>query len=1687
MVDDFPTNLKHLRDVIQFGSSGLFYARVRVADLQFSLYKACPLMRKGMLCKKKVDEELYCASCDHRANKPTRNLYLRLELQDCEDPEISQTATVFSAVAEHYLNLKVEQFAKMVEEQPGQLEALLKSKIEQTVAVKLSIKAKGELEPLDWIVVSIQQENREIEGDEEASPDGQMNVDTNNEDGEIIEIESSIVNSEAYMTVEPTMKRGQSTAASIFSSSSAAVHNDNTAAASASDSNAKRQRRHSWDFKTMAHFEEERVKGEEDRHRKEKKFQQPAPLFEQKQHYVHRVERFALQRHVTEFMLSGKHDEPEEALLRAFEHIIARAIRNAEDSHQQTDDGRSTSAGDGARRQRRVTRLGILLNGRGLTDPILLPIRPPEQNTAEVLMAELDKLGQSDGDEDVHGGGISKRSLLLSEPIEVVVTCIAPPVGAAPRFYQYQHWGYDDRQLIRVTNLDDNFCLFHALVATRAYTDQQFLKATSRRQAPTGEDDGLQWDTVSAEIAQRVIARKDFCAGYEALNRLVSNRERMNAAVTELMQSAGIPADQEAYGMEHINQIQQFWDQNYVGIYRIVLFEDHSEELPRPIWKGPMGRRLCVSLFLSDGHYYVGPQYPCVRQQGVCLHCTRCNRFFFSRSCFDGHRGSQTCNLLKRCTICNRTFQQDPKRPHKCYSTFCTRCKVYHEKDAGCFIKKVAVPNEKQQYRIVCYDTETRLDPLEEAGQQRHKVNQLSVRVTCTECCDSERGVRTNCQICISEYGTMERIKDWSEAEGHEPISEFVEWILRAWTNKYKTFIWAHNASRFDGHFVLKYLGETKRRPDVVMNGLKIFEFRLQHSRRHSLLTWRDSCLLMPIRLEDMPKTFSLDCDDKPFFPYSFNRRENYGVRLQHLPQKDDYCPGSMKLDKYEKFEKWYDMNRNTPFFLPHELRLYCQNDTEILLSAIVQFRRIMMDEVTNGFDVLPLSATIASVCMTIFKGQFLKEKQLAIVPECGYERNDRASVFAIKYLDWRSKKDGIRIQHAGNGLEKRWRQFRLDGWIEEHNKCIEVLGCYWHGCEHCFKPDDKLADGKTCRELNELTHLRILKLREPGPPGDVFAAGLDVEEIWECKIREQLTRDPEMCEFFADLGTDRGPIDPRHAYYGGRTGPLQLIAEPKEDEKISVFDIISLYPWVNYSTDYPVGIPSIIYPTGAEMIVNWTRPEQLQFRGIYRVRVIPPRGLRIPVLPLKIDDRLLFCCCHRCASTFRKANTRLIHKCKHTDEQRAFVGNYTHIELARALESGYIVDRFWRAWNYEEWSDQIFKDYVRLLIKLKIEASGFPDGVVSVEQQQHYAEEYRRTYSVNLELEREVSAIIPLSDSAVRVLYKHKKNFVTEHSSSNIVLSLWTTSRARLKLLDFMTQIERTEGAKLLYTDTDSVVVLHKRDVVPIQTGEYLGQMSEEYLGYDIKSFVCGGAKQYGFRMKDKRTGTVEYIIKIRGITFDVNNSKALQFESFQQKVANYGRIVNIGPTHRCNDADDNDNDANVPSVFHYNKIMPTRDSRVITRENHRRMSDKNGNAGKSDDDNGSKKNVGKESKSRKRSHPLPLLSCRARQTWAEALDNIEKKYSKMEEDIGGEESDNDAIDFFADSVDEIMEKIHRSEEKVKKWMTTHGRGKAKVTSAELLPVAAPTAEKNDLDSNNSEKDEDEPTSTVYLDRKKS
>jgi hypothetical protein len=95
----------------------------------------------------------------------------------------------------------------------------------------------------------------------------------------------------------------------------------------------------------------------------------------------------------------------------------------------------------------------------------------------------------------------------------------------------------------------------------------------------------------------------------------------------------------------------------------------------------------------------------------------------------------------------------------------------------------------------------------------------------------------------------------------------------------------------------------------------------------------------------------------------------------------DDYLPDGMNLSDRKEFVKWYLENEHTPFYLPEKLHEYGSNDTEILLEAIIEMRKILL-QVTGGYDVFEKSATIAGISMNIFKFKFLRENTIAIVPE---------------------------------------------------------------------------------------------------------------------------------------------------------------------------------------------------------------------------------------------------------------------------------------------------------------------------------------------------------------------------------------------------------------------------------------------------------------------------------------------------------------------------------------------------------------------------------------------------------------------------------------------------------------------------------------------------------------------------------
>ena len=71
-----------------------------------------------------------------------------------------------------------------------------------------------------------------------------------------------------------------------------------------------------------------------------------------------------------------------------------------------------------------------------------------------------------------------------------------------------------------------------------------------------------------------------------------------------------------------------------------------------------------------------------------------------------------------------------------------------------------------------------------------------------------------------------------------------------------------------------------------------------------------------------------------------------------------------------------------------------------ILLEALLAMRKILL-EITSGYDVMLSACTIAGVAMRVFRKLFLPQDHLPIIPEHGYERMDKASDKAIRFLEW--------------------------------------------------------------------------------------------------------------------------------------------------------------------------------------------------------------------------------------------------------------------------------------------------------------------------------------------------------------------------------------------------------------------------------------------------------------------------------------------------------------------------------------------------------------------------------------------------------------------------------------------------------------------------------------------------------------
>ena len=191
---------------------------------------------------------------------------------------------------------------------------------------------------------------------------------------------------------------------------------------------------------------------------------------------------------------------------------------------------------------------------------------------------------------------------------------------------------------------------------------------------------------------------------------------------------------------------------------------------------------------------------------------------------------------------------------------------------------------------------------------------------------------------------------------------------------------------------------------------------------------------------------------------------------------------------------------------------------------------------------------------------------------------------------------------------------------------------------------------------------------------------------------------------------------------------PLSYILMPRYffrryDSPLLLFyryvDFTSLYPWCNKATYNVVGHPQIITENFSDVSTYF---------GLIKCTVLPPRGLFHPVLPYRTKDKLMFPLCKTCADTLNQGS------CTHTDEERAILGTWCHVELMKAMEKGYEVMEMHEVWHWEETTDELFKPYVNMFLKIKQEASGYPKHCVTDEQKQRYIDEYYEHEGIRLD-----------------------------------------------------------------------------------------------------------------------------------------------------------------------------------------------------------------------------------------------------------------------------------------------------------------------------------------------------------------
>lgn len=925
--------------------------------------------------------------------------------------------------------------------------------------------------------------------------------------------------------------------------------------------------------------------------------------------------------------------------------------------------------------------------------------------------------------------------------------------------------------------------------------------------------------------------------------------------------------------------------------------------------------------------------------------CPQCNRRFFEGTCYDHHHSADRerrslCDTLKQCLSCRSVYDAAPskksekitwKHKHRCGWGECPFCfKQVDQNTHKCYIQPVDPEEDEPEFKKVSRNAvgDRAIVLEEEDGVWVQKNKPLFVYAD-YEATTDEQGLQTPILLCCETEEEEETQVFYGEACTDEFFLYLDDLSVDAYGDDRQVIVIFHNFKGYDGMFILKYLYENHRDvEDQVTVGTKVL------SLRNGDITFKDSLCFLPFPLASFPATFGLTELCKGFFPHLFNTKDRQTYEGP-MPDISFYDPDGMSAKKKAEFLTWHAQKvaEEYTFNLQHEMQQYCISDVKLLKAGCQKFQEEFQSHAS--FKPMEKCITIASACNRFWRKMLLPADTIAVEPPRGwFGAQTNTSRMAREWFAYQNKalerrpsqlpeeQLGLvcadRIRHANNGGEVRIftpaRSFLVDGFDEQTNTVYEFNGCLWHGCPQCYPyrhSHSKLHADRTFQELFEATESKRNLLTR---------LGYTVNTMWECRWKWQKQHDEQLRAFLQEWQPVR-QLDPRDAFFGGRTNAVKLYHRVGEGEKIHYVDVTSLYPWVNATATYPVGHPVIIS--------NPTDQEIHSYFGVALIDILPPQELFHPVLPHGQGGKLTFPLCAKCVQDeMVKPMLQRSSVCEHLPAKRTLRGTWCTPEIVKALQMGYRVIRIHEVWHFPKTKTGLFADYVRKWLKVKQESAGYPTWAVTEEQKQQYRENYNAHEGVQLEADkiaknpgRKATAKLMLNSFWGKFgenLNKPKVHSITDpaalfqlvelniasvehirvctpdllevvvrkpldnqldNGKRNIFIAAFTTCYARLKLYESLEKLKE----QLLYFDTDSVIYSCKPGQPTIELGDYLGDMTNELDSDEdyIEEFVSGGPKNYGYT-----TNSGKVTCKVRGFTLNVRGSQQLNYEVMKRNV---------------------------------------------------------------------------------------------------------------------------------------------------------------------------------------------------------